>query len=163
MQEEYDLHKKDYFCCSLRIPQSWLGFPSPGKKGTPVLTEGTPVLSWLGVPMSWGIPCLELGIPCLGLGYPIPGTGYPLGGDLGPVTGVPPEKRWNHWKYYGMEIGYSTPWKDMRPVEILWIRDGSPPPGVWTDIYLWKQYPITWVWVWVKYVICSSHIFVFDI
>ena len=58
---------------------------------------------------------------------PPPGTGVPLplGRDLGPVTEEPPERTWNQWKYYGMEMG--TPRKDMGPVEVLWDGDGYPP------------------------------------
>ena len=40
--------------------------------------------------------------PCLGLGYTPPKR------DLGPVTGVPPERTWDQWKYCGMEMGYPT-------------------------------------------------------
>ena len=34
------------------------------------------------------------------------GTPHP---DLGPVTGVPLERTWDQWKYYGMEMGSSPP------------------------------------------------------
>ena len=32
--------------------------------------------------------------------------GYPCERDLGPVTGVPPERTWDQWKYYGMQMGF---------------------------------------------------------
>ena len=79
------------------------GYPIPGWGCTPVI--GYP-LSW----PSWGYPIM---------GYPYPDYG-PVTGvysrkDLGPVEvlcngdGVPPERTWNEWKYYGMEMGYPLP------------------------------------------------------
>ena len=62
---------------------------------TPVLAGG-----WGGVPH----PVLAGGdwVPP----PPTPGTGSPQGRDLGPVTGVPPERTWDQCKYYGMEMVY---------------------------------------------------------
>ena len=51
--------------------------------------------------------------------------GIPLRRDLGLVTGVPPPQ-----KGPGTS-DYSTPRKDIRPVEVSWDRGGvTPPPGV---------------------------------
>ena len=57
--------------------------------------------------------------------------------------GYPPERLWDQWKYYGMEMGYpqkghgtsgsirqwiwGIPRKVMGPVEVLWDGDGVPP------------------------------------
>ena len=65
-----------------------------------------PILGGEGVPHPW-----------LG-GYSIPG--YPH-----PGVGYPPEGTWDQ------SMGY-PPWKNMRPVEVLWDEDGvnPPPPDV---------------------------------
>ena len=42
-------------------------------------------------------------------------------------NGVPLERTWDQWKYYGMEIGYPPPKKYMGPVEVLGDGDGVPP------------------------------------
>ena len=43
--------------------------------------------------LGWGTPHLDLaGVPLMGR-------------NLGPVTGVPPERTWDQLKYYGMEMG----------------------------------------------------------
>ena len=105
------------------------------RKGTPSPARGYPIPGWEeGVLPSWGTsPSWP------GWGVPHPWTGgYPCP-DLGPVTGVPLERTWDQWKYYGMEIGY-PPRKYMEPVEVLWNGDGDwvtpPSPPVWTD---WKH------------------------
>ena len=72
-------------------------YPIPGWGGTP---------SWTGVPP----PGRDVG-PFIGV-FPVPGR------DLGLVTGVPPskgtwdqslgyhpERTWDQWKYYGIEMG----------------------------------------------------------
>ena len=98
------------------------GLPIPGQGIHHPWTGGTPSLA--GVPSCWPV-----------LGYPWGGTwdqslGYPLGRDLGPVTGVtPPERTWDQWKYYGMEMGYPLPqvWTDKQTetitIPILRMRE----------------------------------------
>ena len=104
------------------VPQSWLGgtpslarvpltwhcwgytipgweYPIPGW-GYPIPSQGTPHLTSLGLPHPW-------------LGYPQPGTVYPLArtgytfqeGTWDQSLGYPPEKTWDQWKYYEMEMG----------------------------------------------------------
>ena len=70
-------------------------------------------------------PSLDGGSPSLAGGYRIPGCGNTAsscpdlaGRDLGPVTGYPPERTWDQWKYYGIETGY--------PPKITWDQwDGD--------------------------------------
>ena len=81
---------------AIRLP-SWLGWAGGGGGG-------------LAHPWPLGYPILAGGRECY------PRMGCPLLG-----TGVPPERTWDQWKYYGMEMGYPLPW-------------------VWTDTHLWKQY-----------------------
>ena len=78
------------------------GYPIPGQEEPHTWLQGYPILDW-GTPRKrpgtshWGTPRK----------------------DMGPVEvlwdgdGVSPERTWDQWKYYGMEMGY--------------------PPGVWTD------------------------------
>ena len=69
---------------------------------------GYPILIWLGV----SHPVLAGGQDCC---TPRPGTGVPSGKDIGPVEvlwdgdGVPLERTWNQWTYYGMEMGLPPP------------------------------------------------------
>ena len=65
---------------------------------------GSPITGW-GVPHPWPGR------------YPISGRGTPWEGTS--HWGTLPERTWDQWKYYGMEMGY---------------------PRVWTDRRLWKQY-----------------------
>ena len=65
------------------VPPSWPGQGVPYQWGS-TTTWGTPILTWLQ-----------------GLGYPILGTTYPT-----PGTWVPPERKWDQWKYYGMQMSY---------------------------------------------------------
>ena len=70
-----------------RVPPflSWLG---RGVYPSPVLTGEYPRTGVLHLTWAWNTPCLGLGYtPCLGLGYP-------------------PERIWDQWKYYGMDIKY---------------------------------------------------------
>ena len=100
------------------------GYPIPSPGVYPI--PGTPILTWLGgtpswVPsiLTWGYPILGTPHPDLAWGHPILGTPHPIvghplyrtgvphpGRDLGPVAGIPPERTWYQWKYYGMEMGY---------------------------------------------------------
>ena len=81
------------------------------------------VLFWGGYPIpGWGEypnPGWE-GVPIPGGGYPIPGWGYPILGNCLSGIGVLPwqgtwdqslryplERKWDQWKYYGMEKGTS--------------------------------------------------------
>ena len=82
---------------SLGTTQSWpgQGVPHPRTRGCPHPRIG----GWYpGVPPS----------PDLDRGYPIPGQGgAPIPGLGVGILGYPPERTWDQWKYYGMEIGYS--------------------------------------------------------
>ena len=63
------------------------------------------------------------------MGYPPARTGVPPGRDLKPVTGVPPERTWDQWKYYGMEMGYPQKghWTSGSIMGWRWGKP-SPPP-----------------------------------
>ena len=127
------------------VPHSWPGGCPSGI--SPILTwEGTPFLA-RRVPLR-GFPHPDLGrypipgqgcTPSLGThpdlarGYPIPGRGIPhhrVPPVLGPVTGVPPERTWDQWNYYGIEIEMvpPPPRKDIGPVEVLKDGDGDGVP-----------------------------------
>ena len=113
----------------------------PGGEGTPSLAGGTPslargypsldqgipsILTWLvGTPL-WGYsqPGLEYPSARTGvtsqegtwnqsLGYPQKGHGT-SGSIMGWRWGIPLERTWAQWKYYGMEMGYPRPceWTD---------------------------------------------------
>ena len=83
----------------------------------PGLRYPSPVLVW-GTP-GWVHPAWDR--------VPSPGTEVPSGRDLGPVAGVPPDRTYNQWKYYGMEMGTPPPpgWPDKRTENItfpnLWM------------------------------------------
>ena len=106
----------------LSYPGGGISHPWPGGTASWV----PPILIWPGGTPSWmgrGTPstCPDLarsGIPPIQVWYPfqVPlpwkvnwdqSLGYLPGRDLGPITGVPLERKWK-WKYYGMEIGYHT-------------------------------------------------------
>ena len=102
---------------------------------SPAAYQVLSLLSYLGgYPILWGYS-----IP--GQGIPHSRTGVLPQKDIGPVEvlwdgdGVPPERTWDQWKYYAMEMGY--PRKDMGPVEVLWDGDGVPPERTWDQ---WKYY-----------------------
>ena len=59
----------------------------------------------------------------------VPQKGHGTSGSIMGWRWGTPERIWDQWKYYGMEMGY--PRKDMGPVEVLWDGDGV--PRVWTD------------------------------
>ena len=101
-QEAYCLLRSKYsLCCpspgGYPIPR--LEIPHP-RWGVPILRY-PPILAWLG-----GTPSLARGIP---------------------HYGVPPERKLDQQKYYGMEMGY-PPRKGMGPVKVLWDGDGVHPP-----------------------------------
>ena len=76
----------------------------------------------------WDIPSLP------GQGAPHPSTGW--GGHHSDLAEIPPPQRtWDQWKYYGMEMEYPLPpGKDMVPVEVLWDGDGVPPVNRQTPV-----------------------------
>ena len=127
MQEAYHLpHSKySFWCISWRVPHPKIGVPQdrippvlswPG--GYPILgcwvpVLGYPILTWQGVPHPRvGVPVLGyLHLELAGVTPPPVWTWpeYPLRRELGPVTGLPPERTWDQLKYYGMKMGYPPP------------------------------------------------------
>ena len=88
--------------------------------------SGYPIPGW-GVPPSWPGQgdTQEYQPPIWDWGTPREGTwdrsiGYPSGKDVGSVEvlwdgeGVPPERTWDQWKYYGMEITPPPVWTDCK-------------------------------------------------
>ena len=89
-----------------------------------VASTPSAVLSW-GTPLPPPHPDLAGGTPSLVGGTPSWGTpGKGLGTSHWGTP--PPERTWDQWRYYGMDMGYS-PRKDMGPVEVLWDGDGVTP------------------------------------
>ena len=86
-----------------------------GRYCSPALAGGNPAGTGLPLPGTGVLPTL--------LGVPSPGTQVLPGRVLGPVTGLPPERTWDQWKYYGMEMGYLFP---------------PPPPRC--ELTNWKHY-----------------------
>ena len=116
MQEAYRPWRiKNPICCP--IPGGRGGVPHPGYP--PLSLPGW----WYSIPRQGDTPSLNRGVPHLGiLGYhrPIltcPGVGYPLVLTWDQSLGYLPERTWDQWKYYGieMEMGYPfrvwTDWK----------------------------------------------------
>ena len=122
--------------------QSWLGgvphpalawggggLPHPILEGCSTIRfwmEGTPSSPWGGTPSSpgptsspgWGYPIQSwLQLPHQDWVSPTWGWVHP-GKDMGPVEvlwdrdGVPTERTWDQWRYYGMEMGYPCEQRD---------------------------------------------------
>ena len=87
----------------------------------PDLAGGTPSLVSTVVPPAKGPGSSHWGTP---------GKGHGTSGSImGWRWSTPhPERTWDQWKYYGMEMEYPPPRKDMGPVEVLWNGDGVTPP-----------------------------------
>ena len=62
----------------------------------PILGGGLTRPWWGSVPHPWW-------------GYPILGTVLPCPDLVRGYPGVPPERTWDQWKYYGMKMGYPPP------------------------------------------------------
>ena len=85
------------------IPSLARGAPHPWLKGTPSLVGGTPS----GYPPILTHPSLGRGTLCWGTLHPdlarvTPSWGTPCAN----LAGVPQERTWDQWEYYGMEMGY---------------------------------------------------------
>ena len=80
------------------VSHPWWGVPYPWMgRYPPYLDRGYPILTWLGHPH----PDLDLAR--------VPSPRRDLGSVIGiPLQslGYPPERTWDQWKYYGMEMGY---------------------------------------------------------
>ena len=90
-------------------------------------------LSWEGGYIhSWAGRYLILSLP-VGVPHPVLAKwdwGTP-GRDLEPVTGVLPERTWDQWKYYGMEMGYPQKGHGTSGSIMGW-RWGTPP--YWCEV-----------------------------
>ena len=138
-QEAYRPPRSKYsLCCPILgggVPHSWLGrYPIPGKGVShlwpgwyPNLGYPFPILIWLGGTPYSGTPCPDL----VGRG------GTPSWeGTWDQSLGYPPERTWDQWKYYRMEMGYPPErtwdqWKYYR------MEMGYPPERTWDQ---WKYY-----------------------
>ena len=69
------------------------------------------------------------GAPHPVLGYPSTRTGVPPEWARHQLLGYPSRRMWDQWQYYGMEMGYIFPGKNMGLVELLWDGDGVPRPS----------------------------------
>ena len=85
---------------TLGYPPSWPGGYPPAKVGN--RGQGRYPPSWPGT-SHWGIPTPILTTD-QSLGYPQKDMG--LVEVLWDGDGVPPERTWDQWKYYGIEMGY---------------------------------------------------------
>ena len=115
------LHNKRLLCLVSRRG----GYPSPSWKGS------TPVLFWLG---GRGIPqsCSGKGVPQLCSGWEIP-----LSWGTPPPAGVPPGQDWRTPPPARTGVPPPPPWKGPGKEPGTEI---TPPPQMWTDRHLWKQY-----------------------
>ena len=125
--------------CGQGVPHPWPGRQVPCLGGTPILTWPGGIQSLAG-----GSPRKDIGsveVLWMEMGYPRKHMRPMV--VLWDGDGVHPERTWDQWKYYGIEMGYpqkghetsgsimgwrwGTPRKDLRPVEVLWDGDGVPP------------------------------------
>ena len=82
------------------VPHLWLGGTLTMARGTPSMARVSTILIWLGEVQCPGVhPILDWGTPPSGKGYPLP-----CQGTWGQSLGYPPERTWDQWKYYGMEM-----------------------------------------------------------